>query len=245
MRWIRQYTLYTYIKQRYHRRSIWVVMVVFVFSYILAWLSPSDTAKIFAELSVSILEVLFVLWALVVAVVMWNKKAETTTHIIHSQWLSYQQIFLAHRSVGITILLYLSILMCGGLFLIKFLGMQILGIVLISLYLWLKVVLLYTIVFVLTYHITSIISAVFWLALYMLFYSVWLIESRSQWLGVFTQWLVSFLVYTMPQFVSIGQNTIHIDWLSSNIFTIVMSYGIYIIFLLVLGAQSYGKIRWK
>lgn len=245
MRWIRQYTLYTYIKQRYHRRSLWIVVMVFVFSYILAWLSPLDVDKVFIELSTSILELVFALWAIVIAVVLWNKKSYTTIHIIHSQWLSYQKIFLAHRLVGATGLLYLCIVLYLGLLLVTLFDISVFGIVLTVLYLLLKLLLLYTIVFVLSHQVTAIIAAVFWLASYVLFYSFWLIQSWSQWLSHISQSFINVLVYVLPQFVSIGQSIVHIDWLSANIFTIVISYGIYIVCLLILGAQSYAKISWK
>ncbi len=245
MRWIRQYTLYTYIKQRYHRRSMLVVAVVFVFCYILAWLSPADSSKIIVELATSWLEFLFALSAVVSAVALWNKKSDTTTHVIHSQWLSYQQIFLAHRSVGATILLYLCVVLCLGLLFLMIFGGVALGIVLVSLYMWLKVLFLYTIVFVLVPHIKPVIAATLSLAMYILFYSMWLIQSRSQWLDRFWSYIISALMYISPQFVSIGQNTVHMDWLSANIFTIVMSYGIYIICMLIIGARAYGNIRWK
>jgi hypothetical protein len=219
--------------------------MVFVFSYILAWLSPADSDKIFIELSLSVLEILFVLWAVVMAVAMANKKSESTTHIIHSQWLSYQQIFLAHRSVGLALLLYLCIVVSLGLLLATVFGIATMGIAITVLYLWLKVLLLYTLVFVIAHHISPIIAAIFWLALYVLMYSVWLIQSRSQWFGQIGQLVIDWLLYVLPQFVSIGQNTAHMDWLSANIFTIVISYGIYILCLLILGAHSYTRIHWK
>lgn len=245
MRWIRQYTLYSYLKQRYHRRSLIIVALVFVFCYILAWLSPVDSDKIFAELVTSIGEWLFALIAIVTAVVVGNKKSDSTTHVLHSQWLSYQQIFIAHRSVGATVLLYLCAILCLGLLVSTVFGILASGIVLLSLYIWLKILLLYTIIFVLAHHILPIIAAVFGLALYILFYSIGLIQSRSQSLGGFAQDIVSILIYISPQFVSIGQNTPHIDWLSANIFTIVISYGIYILCLLILGMQNYARTSWK
>lgn len=245
MRWIRQYMLYTYIKQRYHRRSVIIVAAVFVFCYMLASLSPADVDKIVVELVTSWSELLFVLIAVVMAVTLWHKQSDSTTHIIHSQWLSYQKIFLAHRSVGATILLYLCVILCLGLFLLMVFGSVALGIVLVSLYMWLKVLFLYTIVFVLIPHIKPVIAATLGLAMYILFYSMWLIQSRSQWLHGFLHYIISALIYISPQFLSIGQNTAHIDWLSANIFTIVISYGIYIICMLVIGAQTYENIRWK
>lgn len=245
MRWIWQYTIYTYIKQRYHRLIIGIVALVFVFSYILSWLSPADADKIFIELSVSILEILCVLWALVLAVVTANKRHDTTTHMICSQWLSYMQIFAAHRSVGVTMLLYVCIVMCTGLFLTTWFGIISLGIGIISLYVWLKIVLLYTIVFALAHHITPILAAASWLALYILFYSIWLLQSRSGSIHYIAQSIIDILIYILPEFISIGQNIIHIDRLSANIFTIVMSYGIYILSLLLLGMYTYEKVRRK
>ena len=245
MRWIRQYTLYTYIKQRYHRRAIAIIAVIFFFSYTLSWLSPAHTDKIFAELSMSILEIVFVLWTILIAIIISNKRFDTTTHSIHSQWLSYKQIFIAHRSVGVTIVLWLCIVMYLGLLFATLFGVTILGIALISLYLYIKLVLLYTIVFVISHHIAPIITGLCWLALYILFYSIWLIKFRSQWLYYMVQYAIDMLVYILPNFVSIGQHAVHIDRLSANIFTIVISYGIYTICLLILGAHSYARTRWK
>ena len=245
MRWIRQYTLYNYIKQGYHRWSIGVVGLVFVFSYTLAWLSPSDTDKIFSELSTSILEILFILWAIVLAVHTAHKRIDTTTHTMHAQWLSYPQIFIAHRSVGATIILLVCLLMCVGLFLATMFGVSIGSIILLSLYLYMKILLIYTIVFVLSHYSNVIVAGVLWLSLYILFYSFWLIQLRSQWLGQFAQYIVDIMIYVSPYFISIGQNTIQREWLSDNIFTIVMSYGIYILCLLILGIRSYVRTRWK
>ena len=245
MYWIRQYTLSTYIKQRYHQRSLIVVALVFVFCYILAGLSPSDSDKIAVELVISWLEWLFALTAIVIAWSLSHKKSHSTTHMIHSQWLSYQQIFIAHRWVGATILLYLCIVLCLGLLLMMVLGHEVVGVVLLPLYIWLKILFLYTIVFVFAHHSKAMIASVFWLSMYILFYSVWLIQSRAQWLHGIWYYSISALTYLSPQFVSLWQNTVHIDWVYANIFTIVMSYGIYIICMLVIGAQAYKNIRWK
>lgn len=245
MRWIRQYTLYTYTKQRYHRWFMCIVAAIFVFSYILAWLSPADGNKVFVELSVSLFEVIYILWALVIAVAIANKRSDSTTHIVHSQWLSYQRIFIAHRMVGLTILLYMCIAFSVGLLIAMMVWVLIDGIILMWLYLCIKAVLLYTIVFVVAHHATAIIAATLWLSFYLLFYSIWLIQSRVESMGPIIQFLISIIAYILPHFMSIWQNPMHINWLSTNIFTIVITYGMYIITLLIIGSKTYNRINRK
>lgn len=238
--------IYQYTNQKY---PLWIALLfgaIFVISYVLWSLSIADGVYTSVSISLGWLEFLCIAVAIYGAIYAHNQLTANYNHILHTQWLSYRKLHILWWIVGLLPLLYILCIMMAMAIIIIIIQSQLsFALLLIVVAIVLQSMLLYTTLYVLLPYIQRFVAIVFSLALYLAAYSVWLIYALAEQTDHIVRRVLYIFVYIIPQFFNYDINMLGQQWISSNFFTIAIVYGIYIIWLLLIGSSAYHRLPRK
>jgi hypothetical protein len=238
--------VYQYKKQKYHFWIALLVGVIFLIGHTLWWLSPMDKFYVATWFIIGILEVFLMVVSLFSAVSAHNNLKSNHTHMMHAQWISYMKLYIIHWFVGILPILYIILLSACFLFVYGlWFGYANFVTALIPVSLGMQTVIIYTIVYIFAYHIHRLVAILFGIAIYVLSYSIVILESIKKIVNYGIDILISILIYITPHFINHWLYPSQQERLLSHFFSIAIAQGIYTITLLALWCVTYQYVRWK
>lgn len=239
--YIRQYT-----NQKY---PVWIALVlgaIFLIGYMLWSLSIADSVYTFGTMSLGWVELFGIALAIYGAIYANKQLMGNYNHILHAQWVSYQKLYLLWWMIGLLPLLYMvCILLLISIPIVLLQSQFSFALILIIIAVSLQSILLYTTLYTLLPYIQRFVATLFSLVLYIAAYSLSLIYTLAEQMDYLWRWLLYAFVYIMPQFFNYNINILGQDWIFHNFFSIAIVYGIYTIWLLVMGSVIYHRITRK
>ncbi len=221
--------------------TVWVVGL-----FLLAWffgsLSPSDTYLIRVNMLLAMVEISTILVWLFLASYMSRWLKSNYSHMIYARWVSYAKIYIIYRMLWILCLLYIYSIATIGLSI----WIGYLAALLQMWYMILKVVLLYTLAYIVAFYLEQVFVWLLTMAMGFLCYSIILVQSMIEKIDVvIVQWLLIVIVYVTPTFVNNSRNPNHHARLAQNFLHIAIVLKIYIVALLWVWLQCYRFTQKK
>jgi hypothetical protein len=244
MGWVLYHHIQQYIAQRYHIWILGMIGAVFCISYFLGLLSPADQYLIQGDFFLAGMELLLMVLGISAAIYARNWLKSNYTHMLHARSMSYSRLYILYWIVGMLPLLYTLVWVILLWTLVSNISPII--ITMTVAYLWLKILFLYTIAYVLATHMDKIIAVIVATAIYLVSYSVPMMQSVADTTSVLVlRWFMTWLVYLFPHFINNSLHNAYQVWLVDNFFSIAISQGIYILAVLLIGSMLYHRTRRK
>lgn len=234
-------------RQYYYHWIVAIVFFLFTLTYILWWLSPADTQRIIGNFFLTAIEIFALIIATVAALLAHGRLKSSYTHILHAQSMSYQKLFTTYWLIGIVMVsvLLFTAMIIWMLYIVRY-GQLWFATLRVYCYIRTKVIILYTLLYVLLVHSKKYLATICIWAVYIFLYSIPTLQAIvSQQGSKIWIFIVDLVAFIMPTFVNNAIHTNYIQRLLSNVFSIAISHGIYIIMILYIWILSYTKLRRK
>ncbi len=234
-------------RQYYYHWIVVIIFLLFAFAYALWSLSPADNYRITADFFLWGVEIVALVMATIVGFLANARLKSTYTHVLHARNMSYQKLFVTHWLTGMVMIVAVLLIACILWTVYSQRYAQLWwATVRIFVYIWLKIVLLYSFLYTVLVRSKKYLASILVWVVYIFLYSIPTIQTAAYQHGS-KVWivLVDIVAFLLPTFINNSVHTSYIYWLSSNIFSIAISHGIYILILLLVWVLSYTRLRWK
>lgn len=249
MLWILYYNIRAYIRQKHH--IWWAIFVVFLclIAYIFSTLTIADQYKTFREMYLVMWEFSLLILSIyyVVSTTQWSQR-RSIWHVMSTQGASHRALLLSSRLLWLLYTGYtVTLMMMWGILLSLMLGFTLISwLWLLAIYLVIKIWTIYTFAYIISFFARWPFVVIATTVVYMWMYTAWSIQILLQNSHYTTaSSIIQYFRFLTPEFASLSLNPVHMQRLSTNIFSIVLYCGIYILLLVTMLVLLYPSIRWK